>query len=201
MSRLWKLSVVCFALLAAACAEPRLGKNLVIVLPDEDGKVGQVTVSDGKNEVVLNKALSAAKITSGGAVEAVAVNDTDVNQLFAATLDARPIPPRRFRLYFIEGTDTLTAASEGPFNLVFEDIKRRQNYEVEVTGHTDTVDTKERNSRLSIQRALKIRDRLVEKGIKQEFIVVYGRGEWDLFIPTADNVPEPKNRRVEILVR
>jgi outer membrane protein OmpA-like peptidoglycan-associated protein len=72
---------------------------------------------------------------------------------------------------------------------------------VEVTGHTDTVGEEEFNSKLSLKRAHKLRDLLVEKGIAADVIYSYGRGEWDLYIVTEDGVREPKNRRVEIIIR
>jgi outer membrane protein OmpA-like peptidoglycan-associated protein len=42
---------------------------------------------------------------------------------------------------------------------------------------------------------------LVEIGIPIDRIRVAGRGEREPLVPTADNVDEPRNRRVEIIVR
>lgn len=189
------------ALLAAACAEPRLGKNLVIVLPDENGKVGAVTVTDGTNAVLLDSALAAAKVTSGNKVEPVAVTSTDVDTIFARALEAQPRPPKRFRLYFVRDSDDLTEESDKEFELVFADVKKRDAYEVQVTGHTDTTGEESYNAQLSIKRAQAIRDRLVSRGIDPVLIEVYGRGEWDLYIKTIDEKAEPQNRRVEVMIR
>lgn len=196
-----KYAFLLVALFAAACAEPRLGKNLVIVLPDEDGKVGAVEFDDGKNKVLLDKALSAAKITSSGSVEAVDVSQKDVDEIFKATLASLPAIPKRFRLYFKGDSAALTDASREDFEKVFGDIASRSAYEVEVTGHTDRVGDAAYNETLSIRRATAIRDKLVERGIKAELIFVYGRGENDLFVRTEDNRHEALNRRVEIMVR
>jgi len=38
-------------------------------------------------------------------------------------------------------------------------------------------------------------------GVPAERIVIAGRGEREPIVPTADNVDEPRNRRVEINVR
>jgi outer membrane protein OmpA-like peptidoglycan-associated protein len=46
-----------------------------------------------------------------------------------------------------------------------------------------------------------IRARLVHDGISTGSISVAGRGQLDLAVKTADQVAEPKNRRVEITVR
>jgi outer membrane protein OmpA-like peptidoglycan-associated protein len=41
----------------------------------------------------------------------------------------------------------------------------------------------------------------VTKGAVESRIEAVGRGKRELLVPTADEVDEPKNRRVEILVR
>jgi OOP family OmpA-OmpF porin len=74
-------------------------------------------------------------------------------------------------------------------------------YEVEVIGHTDTMGTQPHNQQLSRSRAEMIRDRLVQNGINPKSISVAGRGSLDLAVKTADQVTEPRNRRVEITVR
>lgn len=196
-----KYAFLLVALFAAACAEPRLGKNLVIVLPDENGKVGAVEFDDGKNKILLDKALSAAKVTSSGTVQAVDVTQKDVDEIFKATLASLPAIPKRFRLYFKGDSAALTDASREDFEKVFGDIASRSAYEIEVTGHTDRVGDAAYNETLSIRRATAIRDKLVERGIKAELIFVYGRGENDLFVKTQDNRHEALNRRVEIMVR
>ena len=45
------------------------------------------------------------------------------------------------------------------------------------------------------------RDRLIQAGIVSSMIEVTSHGEADLLIKTADEVAEPRNRRVEITVR
>jgi outer membrane protein OmpA-like peptidoglycan-associated protein len=201
IQRSLKYVILFAALLAAACAEPRLGKSLVIVLPDESGKVGAVEFDDGKNKVLLNKALAAAKVTTNGKVEAVAVTEKDIEDIFKTTIASLPTIPRRFRLYFKGDSATLTDQSQKDFEEVFGDIAKRKAYEVEVTGHTDSVGATAYNEKLSIRRADAVRDKLVTRGIKAELIFVYGRGEWDLLVKTKDNRHEAKNRRVEIMVR
>src|SRR5438132_561268 len=57
------------------------------------------------------------------------------------------------------------------------------------------------NDRLSLQRAGRISRRLIELGIASERIQTSGRGKRELLVPTADQVADPRNRRVEIVVR
>jgi outer membrane protein OmpA-like peptidoglycan-associated protein len=54
---------------------------------------------------------------------------------------------------------------------------------------------------LSTERARHVRDQLVEKGVDAELISVTSHGEDNPLIPTPDEVAEPKNRRVEVVVR
>jgi len=84
---------------------------------------------------------------------------------------------------------------------VFENIKRRPAYEVEVVGHTDTLGDKTYNQQLSLQRARAIRGQLVRDGLDARTIPTAGRGELDLAVESGDQVSEPRNRRVVITVR
>ncbi len=77
----------------------------------------------------------------------------------------------------------------------------RQAVDISVIGHTDTVATAELNERLSHQRAEKIIKLLQDKGIHMYAITLESHSERNLLIPTPDNTYEPKNRRVEVLIR
>lgn len=68
-------------------------------------------------------------------------------------------------------------------------------------GHTDRSGAKEFNMALSRRRAQRVRDLLVAEGIAPAAIRLAFHGEGNPLIPTADNVPEPRNRRVEVIVR
>ena len=57
------------------------------------------------------------------------------------------------------------------------------------------------NDRLSAQRAERMKLHLIDIGIPADRIHVAGRGERELLIRTPDSVDEPRNRRVEIIVR
>ena len=41
----------------------------------------------------------------------------------------------------------------------------------------------------------------MSEGVNGALITSEGKGETELFIPTADNVKEPLNRRTEVLIR
>lgn len=186
---------------AVTAAEDKLlPETFFVVLPNDDGTAGAITVKTDKGSFLLDKPLAAAKVGAGDA-QALAVTADEVQQSFGQALSARPIPPSRFVLYFVENSVTLTAESKSVYATVFRDIHRRPVAEVEVVAHTDRLGSVSYNHRLSLDRAQAIRAQLVGDGIDGGFISVAGRGELDPLVATADGVPEPRNRRVEILVR
>lgn len=179
-----------------------LRQGLFVVLPNADGRPGSgsIHISDGKTTTVLNKPYASAEARENRTApvkEPPAVTRVIFNQ----AISARPILPHHFRLYFRLGSNKLTADSVKAYHAVFDDIHSRRAYEIEVIGHTDTLGTQTYNQKLSLARAKAIRDKLVADGIAGNAISVAGRGELDPIVPTGDQVAEPKNRYVEILVR
>jgi outer membrane protein OmpA-like peptidoglycan-associated protein len=192
-----RVALVLILLMLASCSSRQ---SLFVVLPNPDGSSGAVTIEDGQKSVVLDEPYAAGEVR-GGVAAPVKVDQAQVQQIFGNALAAQPVLPSHFVLYFEKDSDTLTPASQQQYAAVFADIKRRPVYEVEVIGHTDTLGTVPHNQQLSMSRAEMIRDRLVHDGISPKSISVAGRGQLDLAVKTADQVAEPKNRRVEITVR
>jgi outer membrane protein OmpA-like peptidoglycan-associated protein len=183
--------------LLAACSSRQ---SLFVVLPNPDGSSGAVTIEDGQQSVLLDQPYAAGEVR-GGVAKPVPIDQTQVQQIFGTALAAQPVLPSHSVLYFEHDSDVLTPDSKQKYEGVFEDIKKRQVYEVEVIGHTDTMGTVPYNQKLSMSRAEMIRDRLVKDGLNPKSISVAGRGQLDLAVKTGDQVSEPKNRRVEITVR
>jgi OmpA-OmpF porin, OOP family len=180
----------------AACADRQA---LVVVFPEADGHVGAVTLQGGKTSLLLDKPFAAGEVRDGGARPSD-VKPEEARQIFAAALAAQPILPMRFTLYFEPNTDRLTTESEERYRAVLADIRRRAVPQVEAIGYTDTVGTQELNQRLSLQRANAVQALLVRDGVTAA-ITAAGRGKLDPEVKTADQVNEPRNRRVVITVR
>jgi outer membrane protein OmpA-like peptidoglycan-associated protein len=79
--------------------------------------------------------------------------------------------------------------------------KNLKTTEVYVVGHTDRVGTEEYNMKLSSRRANFIRDQLVSKGVNSSILFVSFHGEAMPAVKTQDEVAEPLNRRVEVMIR
>ncbi len=67
-----------------------------------------------------------------------------------------------------------------------------------IVGHTDTKGSEEYNINLSINRANAVKNILIQNGVIENNIKIIGKGEKNLMIKTADEVPHPINRRAEI---
>ncbi len=187
-------------LLVPAIATALIGgcasKELVVVLPESDGHVGAVVVESGGSKTLLNSAYAAASGT-----KPVTIGAKDVNEIFGSALAARPIPPASYLLYFKPESDTLEPNSLEAFNNVFREIAKRKAAEIVVTGHTDTMGELTYNDKLSLERAKAVSKLFVARGLAPDSVIAVGRGQRELLVPTKDQVPEPKNRRVEITVR
>jgi len=187
-------------LLLVGCAKP-MRDDLYALLPDQDGQTGVLSVESGGRQAVLDRPYAAARVTEPGRVAAGAITEQEARQAFGAALDAQPGRPTSFILYFLEARDELTPDSRQLLDRIVDEIARRPAPEIVVIGHTDRVGAVTYNDTLSLRRAERVRDELVKVGIAADRIRVAGRGEREPLVPTADEVAEARNRRVEINVR
>jgi outer membrane protein OmpA-like peptidoglycan-associated protein len=197
------------ALLLGGCAKapsvptatPPARDDLYVLLPDQTGKTGALSVTHGEQGHVLDTPHAAARIKEIGQVEKRTANPDEVQQAFGAALAAQPPRPASFTLYFLEGKDEFTPESNQLIQALLAEIARRPAPEVIVIGHTDRVGTVAYNDGLSLRRAERARAELVKAGIPLDRIQIAGRGEREPLVPTDDEVAEPRNRRVEISIR
>jgi outer membrane protein OmpA-like peptidoglycan-associated protein len=73
--------------------------------------------------------------------------------------------------------------------------------DISVVGHADRAGEEDYNMKLSTDRARVVAARLVDMGIGDAILHITSHGENDPLVPTEDGVPEPRNRRVEVVVR
>ena len=191
-----QLSLLLSALFIIGCAQERY-----VVIPDESGQSGSLLVKPrGKTPVELDSPYTLS--TSGfWGIGKRSAEVEEVKEIWRGPLDAHPNPPKKFTVYFLEGTTDLTPESKKTLEAVFDEIRKRTVADVVVVGHTDTVGTGELNDRLAETRAKTMQAELERLGIDPESIKASGRGERDLKVQTPDEVDEPLNRRVEIQVR
>ncbi len=176
-------------------------REMVVVLPEANGRVGTVVVERGDDRVILNQAYAASRITADGAIRLELLPEREVRSDFSPTFQALPARPISFLLYFITGTDTLTEDSKAELARMLEELRRRPAPDIVVIGHTDRAGAEDGNDLLSLQRAERVKADLATQGIAVGRIRAAGRGEREPLVQTDDGVDEPLNRRVEINVR
>jgi outer membrane protein OmpA-like peptidoglycan-associated protein len=195
--------VMCAAalqLLATGCMQ----KDVFVVLPNADGRPGSgaISVNDGSTTTTLDRAYAAAQTRNDAATaQPLEIGNGNAYATFNQAITARPVLPHRFQLYFFTGSDAMTPDSAAAYRSVLDDVHARKAYEIQIVGHTDTVGDFDYNQDLSVTRAIAVRDRLMADGISADAITAAGRGEVDPLVLTEDQVDEPKNRYVDILVR
>ena len=197
MNSLARHAALVVATLLAACAGP---KETIVLLPNPAGQETAVTVTQGTREVVLARPYDGARLGRSGP-EAFPSSAQQVQAGYGRALAAQPLAPAQFTLFFVEGKDEFTDESKRIVDSVFAEIAKRPVPDVIVIGHTDSVGSDAANDLLSRQRADVVRAAFAARGLGADKVVAVGRGKREPAIPTGDGVAEPRNRRVEILVR
>jgi outer membrane protein OmpA-like peptidoglycan-associated protein len=183
------------------CVEPPKPIREIYMVMPEEGKAGTVDVvfRDGQ-ALQLHGAYSALSL-AGDDKNTYIADQQQMKNTFGEAVSALPKAPIFATLYFVFGKDELTPGSKADAEEIYSDFIKRQAPEVLIVGHTDTVGSVTDNLRLSLRRAEKVKQALIQLGIPAESIKTSGDGESELLIATPDKTKEPKNRRVEINVR
>jgi len=108
--------------------------------------------------------------------------------------------PETFIIHFAFDSTELTAVNDAVLDNAMQAAKKMGAEDLAVTGHADRAGPEEYNLDLSLRRAGAVLDALAARGADPANISLAGRGEAEPVVPTADGVPEPANRRVEIIV-
>ncbi len=188
------------ALLAGCATTPQARFYLV---PDPEGKVGEVTLTNKAGSVVLNKANETVDAPGGDQAftDARQADTKEIEETFGDAFMVMPLPPRGFNIYFDSGSAKIKPASEGLVAEVLAEDRKRDSRDVSLNGHTDRVGDKAANMELSLRRADTVKTLLMKAGVLEEYIQIEYYGESKPIVPTKDNVDEPLNRRVEVVVR
>jgi len=115
---------------------------------------------------------------------------------------AVPPPPaqRNYTVLFDTGKATLSAESVSTIAKAASAFKTSGARAVAVAGHTDTTGAPQFNLQLSQQRAAAVQAELQRDGVPGPAIAALGYGEQDLPVKTAQDVPEQRNRSVDIAI-
>jgi len=194
------------ALGLAGCATPPPPPTTgtrVVLLPQADGSSSAVIVTGKAGEQRLSQPYQRAE-TRDRETTAPKVDQLDAQQVasnFKPLFDTAPPKPQRYTLYFQTGKTVLVPESQALLPVVIDEAMKRSGAELVIIGHTDTMGPQELNDDLSLKRAQLVVDMLREKRFPTSRIEAVGRGEREPAVATRDEVAEPRNRRVEILIR
>jgi OmpA-OmpF porin, OOP family len=115
---------------------------------------------------------------------------------------ATAAPAVSLMVQFATGSADLTPQAVGVLDQLGRALSDQSlaSYRFRIEGHTDTVGSRDQNQALSDRRAATVVDYLAEKfHVDRSRVQAVGMGEDGLLIPTGDQTPEPRNRRVQVV--
>ena len=199
MTRTLFLALFLVTMLAGCAAK----ENLIVLDKTADGTVGALQVSTDKGSQVLAESGTAVRIADRDTPPSppAPITSEESQRLFAEALQVHPLMPESFVLYFNLNSNELTDESQKLIATIVAAVQRRQSKDISVIGHTDRLGSDEHNRRLSMERAKVVYNLLSAASIAESDMTIIYHGEGNPLVPTADNVAEPRNRRVEVMVR
>lgn len=172
----------------------------VTLLPGEPGRpVGALAVlnEDGSEKGVLSTADTGTPLGGGFRPRQQAATA----KRYDALVGELPPPADHFTLQFDIGEVAPGADQEAILKQIFASAAARPGAEVQVVGHTDRLGDTAFNDTLSHERADKVREYLISRGLAPTLVRATWRGEREPLVATANNVANAQNRRVEVIVR
>ena len=195
------LLVLCLVVAGCATAPVKQPTTTVILMPDEDGKVGAVSVSSGGGTTQLNEAFAASTVvgTRGAPSSTNAMGQGAVHAGYDGLLKSQPPKPASFILYFQLDRTTLTEESRAMIPAVVAAARARKPTEISIFGHTDSIGTEKHNIKLSADRATVIANLLKKEDPGLDSIQTQFFGD-KLPLVQSGSRAEPRNRRAEIQI-
>lgn len=187
-----------FGLALAGCSG-----TTVVLVPDAAGKVGKVSVKTEAGEQVLSESGASTFASKMDKIptQVQVLDSTKIQKMFGIALANEPTPPLHYSIYFQSGSAELLPDSKPLLMTVFKAIQERKSCDTSIIGHSDRVGDNSTNREISLKRAESVANVLKAIGLGGDCLDVRYYGENDPVVHTADEVAEPKNRRVEIEVR
>lgn len=176
----------------AGCAS----HSYVMLADSGSGQGGAVLGEEGERRLdAVGQGMAIA-----GTGQAYAVSETRRKADFDRALAAQPALPERFTLHLV-ASGQLDSAAEQLLDGVLLAARRRDYPVVTVIGHTDTLGHRAANEQVGLRRAQAVAELLRARGLEAMELRVESHGERNLLVATPDATAEPRNRRVEVLVR
>ena len=138
------ITVSIFASLIVAACGPT---TQVILLPNPDGKVGSLEVTDKKGSQTLDQAWQSTETSmlTGSQSAPKVIGEQQARAAVRQALEAEPMAPATFVMQFKSGSADLTPESLRVMTDVMEAVRVRKSTDIIVSGHTDSVGSEDYN--------------------------------------------------------
>lgn len=174
----------------------------ITLLPEEDGKIGTISIADSKGEThTINSAYEALDISEKGEIVRVRENNESVRIKYAEVLDALPQKPQSYLFHFNFDSASLNEKQLIELKQIARDIEAKNSVQVICIGHSDSAGDKEYNKTLSEQRARKVAEKLVSYSVDKSLILLRYYGDANPLDTSKTKEGNAKNRRVEIILK
>lgn len=174
----------------------------ITLMPEEEGKVGTISVADRKGDThTIDKAYEALDISQKGEITFKHETEESVKVKYAEVLHALPQKPQSYLLFFGFDSAILETKQLEELKMVARLIRENSIVEVISIGHSDSAGDKEYNKLLSLQRAKNVADKLAVYGVPKSLMQLKYYGDANPLETTTSNKPNAKNRRVEIILK
>lgn len=184
---------------------PRAGESISLIgqktkksftgITDSKGKVS-LLIPEGDTYTIIYK-------TIGGNTKYDEMPIPDKKGIFTYQLNISYNPPKTYTLedvFFDTNKSTLRPESYKSLNNLFELLKIKPGYEIEIGGHTDNIGSAESNLTLSLNRAKAVKNYLVSKGINEKRITIKGYGDTQPIASNDDEKGRQQNRRTVVTI-
>jgi outer membrane protein OmpA-like peptidoglycan-associated protein len=195
---------LCFfvLLLLAGCAKNR---SLIVLLPDSSGEVGTIYIRTDQSTVIVDKAYNAVAAIRDKDLQAPRpMKKEEIETRFEKALAIEPQQQFRVKKWIVychHDSTELISDSRNDFPKMISNLLMEPPVEIYVAGHTDRVGTEKYNRELSKRRALAVKQELVANGVNPSIITVCFLGDSTPQVIESGKLQEPKNRRVELVMK
>jgi OmpA-OmpF porin, OOP family len=174
-----------------------------VVLLENDAAHNAIEVTTQAGSVVIDQPYYyTTLISSEKQPEGIQKVDSElIHQKYGAVLSVLPEKAASMLFYFEPGTAEITQESKSQVENLISMIEVREPASVDIIGHSDRAGDADKNYELALERAYTVEKFLLDRNVTLERSTVTSYGENEPMVPTEDGVSEPKNRRVEVIVR
>lgn len=181
------------ALLFNACS-----KVNVVLLPEENNKVGKIEIKNEDKILLVDKPYQQVEAIDG---KSEILTKKEVYNKFKESISSLPKKPKNYILYFQWDSPKIVDKSLKILKDVIKEAKKETTLYIDIIGYTDRAGDDKYNKKLSLKRANYVSKMLQDKNIKKEKLNIEYYGESNLIVKTKDGVAKKENRRVEVTIK